>query len=398
MGYDVLEEVINLTDENSAVSRRLKKVARLIASRFGCDDCAIYRLEARAKELTLAAFSGRRSAFRETYEHGEGVAWKAVSSKKQVSAAAKSSNGKKGGLSVLAVPLTDDIYVYGALYIKSSKARTGLKTEDKKLLTVIARQIAYMLKCDLTLTKLKRLYDERRELNLRLSQAEKLMTIGELSATLAHEIKTPLVNIGGFSARLDKKIEQGSPLRKYVEHITTSVKRLEGIIDDILAFTEEKGLKFEPMDVNDAATAAAALFTGAMAKCSIGLEMNLSQNPVTVMADPNQLKIAFDNLIANAVQSMSDKGGRLYITTRNENNWGVFEITDSGGGIDPLKMSNIFNPFFTTKESGTGLGLTITEKIVTRHRGKIEVRNDFGTGMTFTIKIQKAPKGKLTKN
>ena len=122
------------------------------------------------------------------------------------------------------------------------------------------------------------------------------------------------------------------------------------------------------------------------------MRKSLSQEPLPIMADEEQLKIAFDNLIANAIESM-DSGGTLSVSTARNGDWVTVEITDSGGGIEPELVSGIFDPFVTTKEHGTGLGLPITRKIIMRHRGSIDVANDYGRGTTFRVKLPSADSG-----
>src|SRR3989338_11030556 len=120
---------------------------------------------------------------------------------------------------------------------------------------------------------------------------------------------------------------------------------------------------------------------------------NLSPDMPMTEIDRQQVKLAFNNLMANAIQAMGD-GGTLTIKTGHQDKWVVTEISDTGGGIAPEIMGNIFNPFYTTKETGTGLGLAITHSIITNHKGIIEVNNNMGLGFTFAIKFPVAITGK----
>ena len=123
----------------------------------------------------------------------------------------------------------------------------------------------------------------------------------------------------------------------------------------------------------------------------INVVKSLSVNMPRVEIDRQQLKLVFSNLLANAIQAM-ENGGTLTIKTRHEDNWVITEINDTGGGIDPAIIGNIFNPFYTTKERGTGLGLAITHSIITNHKGMIEVNNNLGVGVTFVVKLPVADK------
>ncbi len=400
MGYEILSKVIELTDSNLGLDQRLKKVAGLLYRSFPVDHCSIYRRDKGEKLFKIVAAGGRRKGSVNAYREDEGLAGLARRSKKalEVSTPSEESTswrgvedrGLSGYRSAFVYPLTDGKSCYGVLYLKSTNKRT-LSTTNRKLLGVIAKQIAASIKYDENIVRLKRTYNELKNLQTRLANAEKLMALGELSATLAHEIKNPLVSIGGFATRLKKKLDPGSPHLVYVDHIFNQVTRLEEIMDDILNFTEDKSLKFSLQNINPIVDEALGLFEEACRNQNIEVIKDLSKDSIQVMADPHQLKIAFDNLIANAIQSM-EHGGTLTVKTRKENDWGVVEVSDVGGGIAPGLVGDIFNPFFTTKKSGTGLGLPITHKIITKHDGHIEVFNEYGKGMTFAVKLPCAGK------
>jgi signal transduction histidine kinase len=213
------------------------------------------------------------------------------------------------------------------------------------------------------------------------------MALGELSATLAHEIRTPLVNIGGFTARLRKELGAKS-CGKYIDQMSKEVTRLESIINDILSVADERKLNLKPHSVSALITGPIELFKDSCANHNIKVEVKLTNSASLIMADIEQIRIAFDNLIANAIQSM-DKGGRLTISNRKKGDFTVITISDSGGGIPSELMGDIFNPFFTTKERGTGLGLTITHKIVARHGGWIEAANNTTRGVSFTVGLRR---------
>jgi signal transduction histidine kinase len=239
---------------------------------------------------------------------------------------------------------------------------------------------------------LKNTYTRLKDTQTKLLQAEKLIVLGELSANLAHEIKNPLVSIGGFASRLKKKIEPDSPLLFYVDYILNEVARLEELMDGILGYTMDKGVIFSTEDVNTIVEEALSFFSEAFHNHKIEIIKGFTPEPLSVMSDRQQLKIALDNLIANAIQSM-EGGGTLTVQTSSTEDWVVVDVTDSGGGIDPRLIGNIFNPFFTTKKYGTGLGLDITHKIISKHKGHIDVENHVGQGVTFSVKLPNVESG-----
>ena len=397
MGYDILTKVIEITDADIELLRKLKKAARLLVREFPFDACAVYEWNDKEKYFeNVASFGGRgRNVAR--YENNEGLPGRAMKLGRTLEAGANMGKGLvdeglTGFGSALILPLKDGKNRFGALYLKAIKKTRPLTAKEKKLLHVIALQIASSIKSDRYIKSLDAAYGELNDIRVRLVNAEKLMALGELSAALAHEIKTPLVSIGGFASRLKKKFDSGSPYYPYVEHITREVVRLESIVSDILNYTNGKTPRFAKKDMNSIIDETLGVFEEAIKISKITVRKSASNKPLPVMADEEQLKIAFDNLIANAIESM-DSGGTLSVSAAKNGDWVIVEITDSGGGIEPELVSGIFDPFVTTKEHGTGLGLPITRKIITRHRGSIDVANDYGRGTTFRVKLPSADSG-----
>ncbi|MBI5560531.1 MAG: GAF domain-containing protein [Deltaproteobacteria bacterium] len=401
MIYKILSKVIEFTDSDIPLYQRLGKVARLIVGQLPVDACGIYLWEKNERRFNRVAAGGRRRKnCVESYGEEEGLAGRAKKTGRAVDCARKEAEktrwgsiedrGLKGFRSAYVYPLRDGDDWRGILYLKAEK-NLKLSEENKKILHVISKQLASTVKNEQNYLRLKNAYKKLNDLQIRLMNAEKLMAIGELSAALAHEIRNPLVSIGGLASRLRKKLEPLSPHLHYLDHITNSVTRLERIINDILNYAGKREAKFNVGELNSLVNESLWLFEEACRSHKIKVVKNLSKAVIPVVVDPQQIKIAFDNLIANAIQSM-EHGGRLTLTTAKRGGCGVVEITDTGGGIEPNIINEIFTPFFTTKKEGTGLGLTITHKIITRHKGLIEVKNDYGRGMTFAVKLPFADK------
>ena len=401
MGYKILSRVIELTDDSSiSLDERLKKVARLIIRQFPVDSCCVYIWEKKEKHFRMTAAAGAQKACVNVYGKKSGIPGrvKRLNRALEVSKTTPedkrwgtvSDRGLSGFRGAAAYPLREGKNCYGVLYLKSEK-KLKFSERDKKIFSVISRQIASSIKSEQNYTRLKNEHNKLKDLQLRLVSTEKFMALGELSAALAHEIRNPLVSIGGFATRLKKKFPPDSPYLPYVDHIAKEVVRLEGIIDDILNFVDHKKIKLHVEKLNSVVNDSLWLFEEACRSHNIAVKKSLSKETLRVVADTPQLKIAFDNLIANAIQSM-ERGGTLTVTTKKSNGCGVVEIKDTGGGVEPRIVGNIFNPFYTTKKAGMGLGLTITHNIITRHKGMIDVINDYGKGITFTVKLPCAGK------
>jgi nitrogen-specific signal transduction histidine kinase len=401
MGYDILTRVIEFTESDLNLEVRLKKVARLLVKDFPFDSCAIYSWDEKEKLFRLCLTEGARNDRVRSYGENDGLPGLVKKTNRPVEAykpqpesirwGQTEDKGLAGFKSASVYPLKYRGRWLGLLYLKAGK-KLALSPRRKKMLYVITQLITSNLRCNQHSYSLKNAYTKLKDTQTKLLQAEKLLVLGELSASLAHEIKNPLVSIGGFASRLKKKVEPDSPLMVYVNYISKEVGRLEDIMDSILAYTQEKGVIFSREDVNSIIEEALSLFSDAIQHHKIKVVKGFASEPLPVMADRQQLKIAFDNLFVNAIQSM-EGGGKLTVETSGTEDWVVADVTDSGGGIDPRLIGNIFNPFFTTKKYGTGLGLDITHRIVTKHKGHIDVVNNVGQGVTFSVKLPHVDRG-----
>ncbi|GEM_PF-250926 len=224
---------------------------------------------------------------------------------------------------------------------------------------------------------------ELKKLREKLALSERMAALGEVAAKVAHEIRNPLVSIGGFSRRLEKKLD--GQYKEYASIITREVNRLEHILRDILGFVKEVRLSKELSDARKIIEETISLFTREIDKKGIEIVTEY-KDPLPVEIDHNRMKEALINIINNAVQVLPE-GGRITIRTYREGKEGVIEISDTGPGISEKDLPFIFDPFFTTKIEGTGLGLAITHRIVEEHGGRIEVKSVQGEGTTFYIHL-----------
>jgi len=221
----------------------------------------------------------------------------------------------------------------------------------------------------------------------RLQSAERMAALGEVAAKVAHEIRNPLVSIGGFAQRLERKLEGN--LKEYASIIYNEVKRLEDILKDILGFVREIRLSIEDVNINDLVANVISLVEGEIHERGLTLEKYLGEVP-PVKLDYARMKEALLNILNNAIQAVLIQG-KIVVRTYRSNGYAVIEISDTGTGISEKDLPFIFDPFYTTKVTGTGLGLAITRRIVEEHNGRIEVKSKVGEGTTFKIFL---PSGK----
>ncbi len=233
---------------------------------------------------------------------------------------------------------------------------------------------------------------EKKILENQILRAEQLAAIGELSAGIAHEIKNPLTSIKGFTQLLNAKIDNKEFLKKYVGIMNREVERLNSIIENLLQFAKPKVKKFDKFNIFEILKRSIELLKFQLKKSNINLVMNENEN-IEIYGDYHQIEQVFINVILNAIQAMP-RGGKLEIKSRvlikkSPNNlffeYVALYFSDTGIGIEQKNIDKLFNPFFTTKPKGTGLGLSIAHRIITEHKGMIEVISEKGKGTTFII-------------
>jgi signal transduction histidine kinase len=221
-----------------------------------------------------------------------------------------------------------------------------------------------------------------------VQQSRVLSALGEMAATVVHEIRNPLGGIGGYAGLLAKSIPQEDPRRKYVDKIIGGIASLNKIVGNLLAYTKKIELQKQSTDL---VAWADAILTHVEIEIErenrdIKIERNFPQELINAEIDAEKLQQVMLNLLMNAVQAIEAKGC-ITVGICSKDNSTEISVTDTGKGIEQEHLKNLFTPFFTTKEQGTGLGLAIVKKIVDLHEGSIEVESTPGKGTTFYIKI-----------
>jgi len=224
---------------------------------------------------------------------------------------------------------------------------------------------------------------ELTNLREKLAVAERMAALGEVAAKVAHEIRNPLVSVGGFARRLEKKLDGN--LKEYAGIIAKEVSRLEDTLKEILGFVKEARLVKEKVNINELIDDIISLTETDMKERGIRLTREMGKTP-PVFIDANRMKDALFNIFNNAIQALTTEG-IITVKTYSMNGSVIVEISDTGPGIDEKDLPFIFSPFYTTKAAGTGLGLAITNRIVEEHKGRIDVESILGKGTTFKVFI-----------
>jgi PAS domain S-box-containing protein len=219
----------------------------------------------------------------------------------------------------------------------------------------------------------------------RLVLAERLSSLGELTAGVAHELRNPLAGIKINTQMLSRKKDLPGLEKRLLESTIEGIEKIQKIVDDMLHFAKPKASHFKEEEINGVVERSLAILQTKLKKGNISLVFEQGQGLPKVRIDVHQIQQVLINVILNAIQAM-EKGGTLTIRTFLSNGDGVgIEVRDTGIGIPRSHLKRIFDPFFTTKSEGTGLGLSISLKILENHGATIDVVSATGKGSAFTI-------------
>jgi signal transduction histidine kinase len=219
-----------------------------------------------------------------------------------------------------------------------------------------------------------------------MSRAEHLATLGELATGLAHEIRNPLAGIAGVIEIIGRDLPPTSPARAVVKDVRTEIARINQIVTDLLHTARPHPPRVRLSDLN--VTVEHAVMLGRQQASSKPIEIVLNKDTALpeVEHDSDQVHQVLLNLLLNAVQAI-DGQGTVTVSLRRDRQFAVMEVADTGRGIASDQLPNIFRPFYTTKGDGTGLGLSLTRRIVEDHQGKIDVSSKVGKGTTFSVRL-----------
>lgn len=220
-----------------------------------------------------------------------------------------------------------------------------------------------------------------------LRRAEKLSTLGEMAAVLAHEIRNPLGSIRGTAEILKDDYKPGDPKHEFIEIQIKETQRLNRVVEDFLHMARPQPADMRQCPVQEELETIATLVSNDARERQIKLVLQPPSAPVVIRADREKLRQAFLNIIINALQATPPGGSVIISTVVHQATSCAICFRDSGPGIDAETLGRIFEPFFTTKPDGTGLGLAITRKLIVSHGGTMLVESEVGRGTTVTVRL-----------
>jgi signal transduction histidine kinase len=262
--------------------------------------------------------------------------------------------------------------------------------EERNLITLIAREIAIIVDQD-------RAEKERAQLQEQLRHADRLATIGQLAAGVAHELNEPLGGILGFAQLARKHPEVPAQVITDLGKREAASHHAREVIRKLMLLARETPPSKRHVDLNKVVEDGMYFLESRSAKAGIDVALRLASEPLGLTADPAQLHQLLVNLVVNALQAMPD-GGKLEVATGRHGGDVALEVRDTGEGMTRATQRKIFDPFFTTKDigEGTGLGLAVVHGIVTAHGGRIRVESAPGKGTVFFVRLpEKGPNDEL---
>jgi signal transduction histidine kinase len=292
--------------------------------------------------------------------------------------------------SLICVPLTIRDRIIGALQVLNKKGGGSFTEEDAELLTALGQQIAVALDNARLYQRLQESF-ELTEQELKLAQrqllrSERSAAIANLVQGVAHEVRNPIMSIGGFAMRMKAELGEYSSLQRYLDIILSETSRLEKLVRDVKEIAEMQTVSLQKTNVEDILAQVVEEFSFIMASQDIRLEMDIDRHLPTMNLDQEQISRALRNIIQNSVEALPG-GGVINIGAKESDSSVRIIVKDSGEGIREDKLDSVFDPFVTSKTTGAGLGLTMVYQIVTNHRGQLDIRSNGEQGTIVTLEL-----------
>ena len=278
----------------------------------------------------------------------------------------------------------------GFVFLGKKDNGEAFTEQDLNLLALLFDQAAFAVENTT-------LYEEQGARIKKMYRADRLAILGQLAAGAAHEIRNPLAAIRSTIQYLSKGMKSDPDSLEMVNELMEEVDRINKIVQGLLSFSKSSELETTKVDIEQLLRQSLILLNNTIAKEQVTVDFDIKTKNTVVIADASQLKQVFLNIILNAVEAMSDCNEKRLIFSIEgsrqldfSSRYLVISFTDTGKGIEQENIENIFNPFYTTKQDGTGLGLPISFGIVNRHGGEMEANSIPGKGTTIVVKLPQA--------
>jgi signal transduction histidine kinase len=284
----------------------------------------------------------------------------------------------------VSIPLISKGQLIGMINLSHKSNKDIYSHEDLELLNTLANQTAIAIEN-------ARLYEDLKKSKSYIRRADRLASLGTLTAGLAHEIRNPLVAIKTFTQLLPERLEDEEFRNHFLSIASGEVDRIAALVTELLEFARPSEPKFELEDINGILDGMILLVSTETKSKHIHIIKDYAADLLPITIDREQMKQVFLNILLNAIEASSENG-KIYVRTRSfvkpeGEPYIQIEFTDTGCGIPTEYLEDIFTPFFTTKEKGSGLGLSISNQIIQDHKGYIDVESQVNKGTSFFLNL-----------
>ena len=296
--------------------------------------------------------------------------------------------------SLICVPLTIREKTIGALQVINKTNGEPFTEEDLDLLTALAQQIAVALDNAKLYQRLEENFrltaEELKATQQKLIRSERLAAQANLVQGVAHEVRNPIMSIGGFAARMKAGLGEKHKFHRYLDIILHETSRLEKLVQEVKELAGMHTAYPQPANMNNLLSAVIENFSPALSQRFIHLETDIEEGLPPITVDKAQIVRALKNIVQNSVEAMPS-GGTLNLRACEVDSHIQIVIEDSGIGIEENELDSILDPFVTSKTTGAGLGLTMVYQIVRNHHGEIDIKSRGGKGTTITLDLPLNP-------
>jgi len=392
---ETLVKLSSVINSSLDIVEVLNNAMRFVEELIDAEGSSIFEIDDTANELFFRVLRGEEvhKAKEIRMQFGEGVAgWVANSGEPVIVSDAEKDTRFSAkvdlitGLktkSIIALPIKNKGRLIGVLELINKRGTTSFKEEDLVILTIVANQIGIAMvnaklyerlqeKFSLTRAELKKTQEQ-------LLRSERLSALAQLSQGVAHEVRNPVMSIGGFARRLKDKLQHDKTLGGYIDIILKEAARLEQMVKDIDQYTAMPEAKTQEIKLSTLLQYTITIWEQEPYADKMEIRLQLLTEDPTILADKEQMAQALINLFHNSAEMMPD-GGTIFISASWEDRYLVICVRDNGPGIDPEDLPRIFDPFFTAKPQGSGLGLTTVNRIVSDHKGEVRVSSELKLG------------------
>ncbi|MBN1850046.1 MAG: GAF domain-containing protein [Deltaproteobacteria bacterium] len=292
--------------------------------------------------------------------------------------------------SMICVPLIIRDRPMGVIAVLNKRSKEGFSQADLLLLTSMAQQIAVAMENAKLYHRLEEKFElttqELKTAQEKLIRSERLTAIGHLIQGIAHELRNPLTTIGGFANRIKSEFTNNERIHQYIDIILEETDRLERLVQQVKKFSKIQSAILKPSKIQTVIENVLKRFHPLALEQDVNIITHTEPALPEINMDIPQMTMAISNIMENALEAMPS-GGTIEIKTNRDEDNILLEVKDTGIGISSDQMDSVYDPFFTSKTSGAGLGLTMVHQIIMNHEGEIHIASEVLKGTTVTIRL-----------